>query len=102
GPTSIDVVGASAGAGITILDKQTIAIAVLAQLRGDLRLASTRSMPMTDVPVSRTGAAAAVGVELALPRTPFTAGFRFEQGLTTLIPGARDRAVLFELGVDWR
>jgi hypothetical protein len=59
-------------------------------------------MTMTDVPVSRTGATAAIGVELALPRTPFTAGLRFEQGLTMLIPGARDRAMLFELGVDWR
>ena len=50
----------------------------------------------------RAGVTAAAGVELALPRSPFTAGLRFEQGLTTLVPGARDRAVLFELGVDWR
>jgi len=95
---SVDVIGASAGVGMTVLDHETLAVAVLAQLRGDLRLADTR---MT-TPVSRIGVTAAAGLELALPRTPFTAGLRFEQGLTTLVPGARDRAVLVELGVDWR
>ncbi len=102
GSSGIDVVGASAGAGVTVVDSQAIAIAVIAQLRGDLRLASTRTTSMMDVPVSRAGATAAAGVEVSLPQSPFTAGFRFEQGVTTLIPGARDRAVLFELGVDWR
>ena len=98
GGDPIDVIGASVGVGISVADSQAISIAVLAQLRGDLRLASS-SM---DVPVKRVGVAAAVGVEASLPRSPFTAGVRFEQGLTTLIPGARDRAVLLELGVDWR
>ena len=45
---------------------------------------------------------AAADLELAFPTTPLTAGFRFEQGLTELVPGYRDRAVLVELGVDWR
>ncbi len=98
GGDPIDVIGASAGAGITVVDSQTVGIAVLAQLRGDLRLAASRM----DVPVERAGVTAAAGVEVSLPRSPFTAGVRFEQGLTTLIPGARDRALLFELGVDWR
>jgi hypothetical protein len=52
--------------------------------------------------VSRTGASAAAGIEVAFPTTPLTAGVRFEQGLTELVPGARDRALLLELGVDWR
>lgn len=98
GGDPIDVIGASAGAGITVVDSQVVGIAVLAQLRGDLRLASSRM----DVPVERAGLTAAAGVEVSMPRSPFTAGVRFEQGLTALIPGARDRAVLFELGVDWR
>jgi hypothetical protein len=96
--SSIDVLGASAGIGRTVVDTRALGLAVIAQLRGDLRLAGDR---MT-IPVSRAGITAAAGVELALPRSPFTAGLRFEQGLTTLVPGARDRAVLFELGVDWR
>lgn len=97
-PSSVDVIGASAGIGRTVLGSERRGLAVLAQLRGDLRLADER---MT-IPVSRAGLTAAAGVELALPSTPFTAGVRFEQGLTTLVPGARDRAILLELGVDWR
>ncbi len=95
---SIDVLGANAGIGITVLDRAQLAIALIGQLRGDLRLADTR---MTS-PVRRTGVTAALGAELALPHTPFTAGIRFEQGLTTLVPNSRDRALLLELGVDLR
>jgi hypothetical protein len=103
GVLSVDTIGASAGIGTTVVDTKTLGIALLAQVRGDLRLASSRGESMmTSVPVSRAGVAAAVGVEVSLPRTPFSAGLRFEQGLTTLVPGARDRALLFELGVDWR
>lgn len=100
--TAVDVVGFGAGAGATVVDTKAIGLAVLAQVRGDLRLASRATMAMVDVPVSRAGATVAAGLELALPRTPFTAGVRFEQGLTTLLPNVRDRALLFELGVDWR
>ncbi|HEU0033389.1 MAG TPA: hypothetical protein VFQ53_22310 [Kofleriaceae bacterium] len=91
---AIDAIGASAGVGYSV----TSAIAVIGQLRGELRLASSRM----ELPVSRAGLAAAIGAELALPSTPFTAGLRFEQGLTTVVPDTRDRAVLLEVGVDWR
>ncbi len=53
-------------------------------------------------PVRGAGLAIAVGLEVALAGTPLTAGLRFEQGLTELVAGARDRAVVLELGVDWR
>ncbi|MBS1119476.1 MAG: hypothetical protein H6Q90_1704 [Deltaproteobacteria bacterium] len=98
GGGAIDALGASAGLGATLLDRSQLALAVIGQLRGDLRLADTR---MT-APVPRGGLTAAAGVELALPRTPFTTGIRFEQGLTSLVPHARDRALLLELGVDLR
>jgi hypothetical protein len=91
GGASIDVLGASAGAGITFAKR----IALIAQLRGDLRFGDIMDM-------STVGASAAVNLEFALPSTPITAGLRFEQGLTEIVPGARDRAVLLELGVDWR
>ena len=95
---SIDTIGVSAGAGYTVLDAHAIGIAVIGQLRGDLRFAETRDQ----MSVSRTGATVAAELEIAFPTTPLTAGFRFEQGLTELVPGYRDRAVLVELGVDWR
>jgi len=53
-------------------------------------------------PVHRAGYSLAAGAELALPTTPFTVGLRFEQGVTELVPGARDRAVLAEVGIDLR
>jgi len=98
----IDSLGASAGVGASVIDDRALGLALLAQVRGDLRLADSRTVDTMTLPVSRAGAAVAVGVELALPRTPFSAGLRFEQGLTQLVPGARDRAVLFELGIDLR
>ncbi len=94
GGDAIDVLGASAGLGTPITDE----LALTAQLRGDLRLASSHD----SMPVSRTGLGAAIAAELALPSTPLSLGLRFEQAFTELVPGARDRAVLAEIGIDWR
>lgn len=91
GGASIDVIGASAGAGMQLAK----GMALIAQLRGDLRFGDVMDM-------NTVGASAAANLEIALPSTPITAGLRFEQGLTEIVPGARDRAVLLELGVDWR
>lgn len=96
--TAVDSIGASVGAGYTAAQTRSIALALIGQLRGDLRFADTRNM----MAVSRAGAAVAAGVEVALAATPLTAGLRFEQGLTELVPGSRDRALVVELGVDWR
>lgn len=105
---AVDAIGASAGIGATVLDGDRLAIALIGQLRADLRFADTRqtsgqtSGQMVMEPVSRAGAGAAIGVEAALPATPITIGLRFEQGFTTLTPDARDRAILLEVGADWR
>jgi hypothetical protein len=95
---ALDTFGASAGLGATVLERAGIGLALIGQLRGDLRLVDQRAM----MPVSRGGASLAAGAEVALPSTPITAGVRFEHGLTELVPGARDRAVLVEVGVDLR
>lgn len=95
---AIDTIGLSAGAGYTVLDARAIGLALIGQLRADLRFADSRDQ----MAVSRTGATAAAELEVAFPATPLTAGLRFEQGLTELVAGARDRALLVELGVDWR
>ncbi|HWO25846.1 MAG TPA: hypothetical protein VNO30_44230 [Kofleriaceae bacterium] len=95
---TIDVLGAAAGAGFTVVDRGAVSLALIGQLRADLRLASARA----GEPVRRAGLGAAAGAELALPGSPITAGLRFEHGLTELVAGARDRAVLLEVGVDWR
>jgi len=116
---TIDVLGASAGLGVTVLGRPSppasgqpspqpsgqpspqpsgLALALIGQLRGDLRLTGMRGT----TPVHRAGLSVAAGAELALPATPFTVGLRFEQGITELVPGARDRAVLAEVGIDLR
>jgi hypothetical protein len=99
---TIDSLGASAGVGATVVGASRLpsrlALAVLAQLRADLRLADLRGA----TPVRRTGLSIAAGAELALPATPFSIGVRVEQGITDFVAGARDRAVLGELGIDLR
>jgi len=95
---AVDSVGASIGAGYTATATRSLGVALIGQLRGDLRFAETRNM----MAVARAGAAVAAGIEVAVAGTPLTAGLRFEQGLTELVPGARDRALLIEVGVDWR
>ena len=97
---AIDALGAGAGLGATVIGgfPGDLALALIGQLRGELRLEGQRNGD----PVRRAGLAVAAGAELALPSSPFTAGLRFEQGVTELVAGARDRALLVELGVDLR
>jgi hypothetical protein len=96
---AVTALGANLGLGTTIAGSPTgPGLALLAQLRADLRLAEHRAA----APVPRAGLGIAAGAELALPRAPFTVGLRLEQGLTDLAAGARDRAVLAEVGIDLR
>ena len=80
--TGVDSIGASIGAGYTALTTRSLAVALIGQLRGDLRFADTRNM----MAVSRAGGAVAAGIEVALAETPLTAGLRFEQGVTDSFP----------------
>lgn len=96
--SAIDAIGASAGAGYTLHAHRRLALAAIAQLRGSLHFADARD----GMPVNALGAGIAAALELAFPRTPVSAGVRLETALTELVPGARDRALLVELGVDWR
>jgi hypothetical protein len=101
GGDPVDAFAANAGAGITLVGGGTsdrLALAALAELRGELRLGETHGMDG----VARAGLGIAAGLELALPSTPLSAGLRFEQGVTPLAGDARDRALLLELGVDLR
>jgi hypothetical protein len=78
--------------------RRPLSVALLAQLRTDVRLADRRA----DMAVRRTGLGIVAGIEVTLPSTPFTVGLRFEQGLTDLVSGSRDRAFLGEIGIDLR
>lgn len=95
---SVDAAGVNIGAGYTFVANHAIALAAIVQLRGELHFADTRDA----MSVSRGSAGASGGLELAIARTPLTVGVRGETGFTELVPDARDRAMLVELGVDWR
>lgn len=95
----VTALGASLGLGATVAGGTAgPGLALLAELRAELRLADHRAA----APVPRAGLGIAAGAELALPHAPFTLGLRVEQGLTDLAAGTRDRAVLAEVGVDLR
>lgn len=100
--TSIDTAGINAGVGYTLLATRGLQVSAIGQLRGELHFADSRGNANDAMDVSRTGAGVSAGIEVAFWTTPLTAGLRAEQGLTELVPGARDRALLLELGVDWR
>lgn len=93
----VDVLGASVGAGVTIFGRRgdVLSLAWISQVRGELRLGDARD-------IHRFGVGASTGAELALPASPLAIGVRFEQGITRLVDGARDRALLVEVGVDLR
>ena len=96
--SGIDAIGASAGIGATVLDRSALDVALLASPRGDVRFDAMLDM----LPVQRFGFGASLAADVAFHGTPLAAGLRYEQGLTTLVPGGRDSALLVELGVDWR
>jgi hypothetical protein len=84
----VDTIGIAAGAGYAVIPH----LAVIAQLRGDVYLGDAGA-----------GLSAALAVELALPRSPFSAALRLEHGLTAIDDATgRDRALVFEVGADWR
>lgn len=97
-----DALGASVGAALQLLRSRALDVAVLGQLRGDVRFDGTRPAMQGAHDVARFGAGVAAGIELAPLATPLTVGIRVEQGLTALAGDARDRLLMLELGVDWR
>lgn len=91
GAGAIDSLGISAGIGHPL---GSLPVAAFAQLRGDLRFG--------DAMADRAGASLAAAAELAIPSSPMTVGIRVEQGITPLTAGGRDRALMLEVGADWR
>lgn len=99
--TATDALGTAAVA--LAIDKILFApdaawISVGAALRGELRGAAM----LDGVAVNRAGLAAAGTVELALRSLPVAIGVRYEHGVTELLAGAREHAIVLELGADWR
>ena len=88
----IDTLGANIGAGAMLFDN----VALIGQLRGEFRFVGDT------MDANTLGASGALNLEVALPSTPMTIGVRFEQGITEVARDTRDRALLLEVGADWR
>ena len=54
------------------------------------------------MPMRRFGIDAAASAELALKDSPIDLGVRVEQGLAHIVAGARERAIIFEIGLEFR
>lgn len=86
---AVNMLGAAAGIGVSLLRTDALDVAAIAQLRGEIRLGDV---------MERFGAAVTAGFEVAPLATPITVGVRAEQGVSAV----GDRAVFVELGLDWR
>lgn len=92
------MLGASLGADKVIAAPASAWLAVGVALRGEWRIGEM----VGGRPLHHAGLGAAATVELALRRLPVAVGARYEQGLTELVDGVREHAIVLELGGDLR
>ncbi|HEX4451044.1 MAG TPA: hypothetical protein VH143_09255 [Kofleriaceae bacterium] len=95
---AFDAFGASAQYGAVIFAPAAAWLSAIAGVRGALR---TDEM-MDGKPIERAGIGYTAALELALRGLPITVGARYEEDLTDVIPGVRERAVIVELGGEFR
>jgi hypothetical protein len=94
----IDTIGANVGLAYAALVRPSFVLSAGAALRGEVHVQDTLDM----MEVNRAGIGAAADLDLAILSLPLAFGLRAEQSFTELVPGVRNRAVLFEVGYDWR
>jgi hypothetical protein len=93
-----DAFGASAQYGAVIFAPTAAWLSAIAGVRGVLR---TDEM-MDGKAIERAGIGYTVALELALRGLPITVGARYDEDLTDVIPGVRERAIIVELGGEFR
>jgi hypothetical protein len=94
----LDTIGANAGVSVVALARRAFVLSAGVAMRGEVHLQDT--LAMTEV--NRASIGAAADVDVAVMALPLALGLRVEQGFSELMPGVRGRAVVFELGYDWR
>ena len=92
----LDALGATAGVAKVLATPDTAWLSAGVGLRVEHRSGDAMTA------ISATGVGAVASVELALRRLPVVVGARFEQGLTALVDGNRERTVILEVGFDLR
>ncbi len=94
----LDTLAANVGVGYIALARPSFVLSAGLALRGEVRLQDTLAMSE----VNRAGIGAAADIDLAILSLPLAFGLRGEQMFSELVPGVRNRAVLFEVGYDFR
>jgi hypothetical protein len=94
----LDAIAANVGLGYLAVQRPSYVLTVSAEARAEIRLQSTLDM----MPVDRVGVGAAGGMAIALLDVPLVFGVRGELSASELLPGSRPRALLVEVGYDWR
>jgi hypothetical protein len=94
----LDTIGANVGLGIIALARPAFVLSAGVALRGEVHMQSQLDM----MSVNRAGVGGAVDIDVAVLSLPIAFGLRAEQGFSELMPGVRNRAVLVEIGYDWR
>jgi len=93
-----DAFGASAQYGAVVFAPSAAWLTALVGLRGELH---TDAM-VGAMPIERASFGYTAALELALRTLPVTVGLRYDEDLTELVPGVRERAVILELGGELR
>ncbi len=94
----LDTIGANAGISVVALARRAFVVSAGLAMRGEVHLHDTLAM----TPVNRASIGGAADVDVAMMALPLAFGLRVEQGFSELMPGVRGRALLVELGYDWR
>lgn len=94
----LDTIGANAGVSVVALARRAFVLSAGVAMRGEVHLQDTLAM----AEVNRASIGAAADLDVAVMALPLAVGLRVEQGFSELMPGVRDRAVVLELGYDWR
>jgi hypothetical protein len=94
----LDTIAANVGLAYLALVRPSFVLSGGVAMRGEVRLQDKLDM----MEVNRAGIGAAADLDLAILSLPLAFGLRAEQSFTELVPGTRARAVLFEIGYDWR
>jgi hypothetical protein len=92
------VLGAAVEASKIVAAPSAARLGIGLGLHGQIRFDDT----LNNMPMSRFGIDAAASAELALRDVPLDFALRLEQGLNHIVAGSRERAVILEVGLEFR
>jgi hypothetical protein len=96
--SAFETFGASVHYGAVVFAPRAAWLSALVGVRGVMRTSGS----IDAMAVERAGIGYTAALELALRALPVTVGVRYDEDLTDIVPGVRERAVIVELGGELR